>query len=263
MNDETPEARHARARAAHPDVSVSLETFARHWSEREAHGAIDDAYCADVLLAAGIEEGDAAALRWLLETVRRAVAAVSHVPAQHAAEIESTALASVAVGRGDGRPRISRYAAQGPLAAWLQVVVSRTAGAVAQAKGKPLDESRLERAVLDAPPAQAPEVAVLKGKYGGILSEAMKAAAAKLSSRDRSLLAMKYVDGLSTEEIGRAYQVHRATAGRWAESARNALLEALRDELATRMGVSRLEVDSLVRALATRVDVSLRWVLGG
>jgi RNA polymerase sigma-70 factor (ECF subfamily) len=257
----TPEERYAQAQREHPDVSVTFEDFEQHWNERAREAPIADARAGDLLLAAGIELGDAAALKWLLLSVRRAAAGQTRVSPQHAAEVESGAVATVAVGSGGERPRISRYSAQGPLTAWLQVVVARTAGGLARTKGYAPKEAELDGALEMGAPAQAPEVAVLKQRFGGVVGEAMRAAAAKLEARDRALLAMKYVDGLSIDEIGRAYRTHRATAARWVEGARNALLEALRDELAQRVGVSRLEVDSLVRALSARVDISLRLVL--
>jgi RNA polymerase sigma-70 factor (ECF subfamily) len=77
------------------------------------------------------------------------------------------------------------------------------------------------------------------------------------------LLSLHYLQGVGLEELARAWRVHRATVSRWLVAAREAFLGRTRDELVTRAGIDRLEVDSLVRALQSQLEVSLRRLLDG
>lgn len=77
------------------------------------------------------------------------------------------------------------------------------------------------------------------------------------------MLSLHYLQGVGLEELARAWRVHRATVSRWLVAAREAFLGRTRDELVTRAGIDRLEVDSLVRALQSQLEVSLRRLLDG
>ncbi len=61
--------------------------------------------------------------------------------------------------------------------------------------------------------------------------------------------------------MGKLHQVHRATAARWLQSIRDALLERTRVELQARLGAGAADVDSVIRLVASRLDVSLERVL--
>ena len=65
----------------------------------------------------------------------------------------------------------------------------------------------------------------------------------------------------SNAGIGRAYDVHRATAARWVAAVRTELGDRIRSELAARLKIAEDEVDSIVRLVKSRVDVSLERVL--
>jgi RNA polymerase sigma-70 factor, ECF subfamily len=58
------------------------------------------------------------------------------------------------------------------------------------------------------------------------------------------------------------YGVHRATAARWVNAAREELGEAIRAQIAQRLTISVGQVDSIVRLVQSRIDVSLERLLG-
>jgi RNA polymerase sigma-70 factor (ECF subfamily) len=66
---------------------------------------------------------------------------------------------------------------------------------------------------------------------------------------------------LNVDEIGSLYDVHRATAARWVAAARERLGTRIRDELAAQLKIDVAEVDSIVRLVQSRIDVSLERVL--
>jgi RNA polymerase sigma-70 factor, ECF subfamily len=252
----------ARAAKAWPAVKLSPEAFATAW---ESRGLLDPVRAEDVFLAVSIELRDPAALQWLQAQVQRGAKALEgRVQRGVLDDVESAVVELVAVGSATRPPRIQAYAGRGPLAGWLQVILTRAAWERASSVPATLRETDVEEAVLRdlAQASQAPELQALKQRFEGVLGPALRAAGLRLTPRDRTLISLHYADAASLDELARAYQVHRTTVARWLAQARSAFLEATRDELSTRTHVARHEVDSLVRALQSSADVSLRRMLG-
>ena len=77
----------------------------------------------------------------------------------------------------------------------------------------------------------------------------------------RSVLKMSFVDGLSIDEIGTIYVVHRATAARWIQRACDEVFEKTRDLLAERLSLSPTELDRMNAMVRSQLDVSLSQLL--
>jgi RNA polymerase sigma-70 factor (ECF subfamily) len=107
-----------------------------------------------------------------------------------------------------------------------------------------------------------PELSYMKELYRESFRAAFRAALDGLGAREKNLLRQHFVDGLGIDALGRMYGVHRATAARWVQSAREALLAATRREFAARTRVSKRECDSLLRLVQSRFDVTLRRLIG-
>ena len=93
--------------------------------------------------------------------------------------------------------------------------------------------------------------------YVAAFIEAVKLAFQRIPLKDRNLLRHHYLDGVETSELGRMLGVHRATAVRWLAAARESFVAAFRDELALRLNVQRLDVDSITRLFKSQLDISL------
>jgi RNA polymerase sigma-70 factor (ECF subfamily) len=83
----------------------------------------------------------------------------------------------------------------------------------------------------------------------------------RLSDRQRTILRQQLLDGLSIDEIGALYRIHRATAARWLEQARQQVLENTRALLLERLQVRPQELDSIIRLIRSRLEVSLRQLV--
>jgi RNA polymerase sigma-70 factor (ECF subfamily) len=120
-----------------------------------------------------------------------------------------------------------------------------------------------EDALLSALPSPLvdPEMALLRQTSRDEFREAFAEAVATLSSRERTLLRQHYVDGLQPGELGPLYGVHRTTALRWLQDASEVLVRATRRRLQARLDASPEDVDSLIRALGSQLDLSLRAYL--
>ncbi len=161
-----------------------------------------------------------------------------------------------------GRPaRIAEYAGRGELRTWLRVTITRTLLNLASRRP---DDRQADDALLEALPSLGddPELELIKRRYAKELGEAFARAAASLSPRERTLLRHALADGLSIDAIGTIYGVHRATAARWINGAREALQERVTRELAARLQVDRADLEHIVGLVRSRLDVSVRRCLG-
>lgn len=196
-----------------------------------------------------------AAVTALVETQARALGHLRLAPAE-LEDVKAQLLAELFVAADGVRPRLERYSGIGLLEAWLRVVVTRDALSWLKRNRRAVlvsDDTLLGE--LEAP-AEAPELAFFKQRYGGALSASFRRALAALETRQRNLLRQHYLDGLSLEETAALYRVHRATVARWLADAKASLLERTRDDLSASVGLQRLEVDSVMRLVQSRLDLS-------
>jgi RNA polymerase sigma-70 factor (ECF subfamily) len=155
--------------------------------------------------------------------------------------------------------KITEYAGQGPLGAWLRVVSVRIAIDVLRARGKapaPIDVDGIAEPLCDSP-----ELELVKSRYLPEVKAAFTEALAALGSEERNLLRLHLVDGLNLEEMARLFQVNRSTVFRWMAAAKGRVLDDARDRLQARLGVSAEEMESLLRVVRSRLDLSLSEVL--
>lgn len=161
----------------------------------------------------------------------------------------------------DGRPAaIGDYAGRGALRSWLRVCVSRELVRIAKAqqRAEPLEE----HLVADPGYGDDPALEELKAKYRAELAEAFRTALTELAARDRTLLRYQLIDGLTIDEIGPIFRVHRATAARWIAKVRDDLVTRTRTLMAEALGVDTAEAASIVRLVQSQLDMSVIRHLG-
>jgi RNA polymerase sigma-70 factor (ECF subfamily) len=255
---------HEAARAAWPGVEVDRARFAAYLLER-APGSHDlgALHTDDLYLACACTAGDAAGLaafeaRYVAEVpaflagVERSAAAVDDV-CQLVRE-------RLFVPADDGRrPKIAEYSGRGSLGSWLRVVTLRIAAN--RRRGDRPHESLDEVGAFDLLPAVDPELAIIKSRYRPAFDEALRAAFAGLTPRERLLFRMHFLDGLNIDRIGVVFGVHRATVARWIAAARDRLLERLMRGLGERLRIAPAELESLLAVVRSGLDVSLRALL--
>jgi RNA polymerase sigma-70 factor, ECF subfamily len=157
--------------------------------------------------------------------------------------------------RGDKPPAIHNYSGRGALRAWMRVSISRELVRLAKAQNR--STSLEEHLIADAGVAEDPVMEELKAKYRSELANAFRMALGELPARDRTLLRYQLIDGLSIDEIGAIFKVHRATAARWLQKIRDDLVERTRAMMAESLGVDTDEAASIVRLVQSQLDVSV------
>jgi RNA polymerase sigma-70 factor (ECF subfamily) len=157
----------------------------------------------------------------------------------------------------DGKPPgIVGYRGKGPLRGWVRITATRE---LIRHKKKQARETPMPRSLEEAIGGSNgdPMLEQLKAEYRSEFALALREAIADLSSEDRTLLQQQIVEGLSIDELGAAYGVHRATAARWYTRARGALVAATHKRLADRLKMPVEQIESVIRLVQSRLDASV------
>jgi RNA polymerase sigma-70 factor (ECF subfamily) len=258
----------ARARARWPHIAIDVERFA-DWIGARA-GAVEDPVRAlaalhgvDLYLARACSLGVPAAL----EAFEREV--LVHVPdfiarvdgaAALVDEVKQRLRTRLFVGDGVRARRIDDYSGRGALGAWIRVAAVRTAIDVLREGGR--ERPRDDAADLARAQAPSADVELLRARYQGAYEAAIRAALQELDRKQRNLLRLHFVDGMSVDGIGTAYGVHRATAARWLAQARSDLCARTERILGAELGLSRDELLSLAAVVRSQLHVSVARLLG-
>src|SRR5262249_53039665 len=108
-----------------------------------------------------------------------------------------------------------------------------------------------------------PDQRLARRTYHEALEAAFVLAAERLSSRDKNVLRYGLAEGLSIDQIGAIYGVHRLTAHRWLQQARATFAEQIRAVMMERLRMSPSEYGSMVRLVMSQFDVTIARVFGG
>jgi len=228
-----------------------------------------DEAAVELHLALGCARGDAAALaafeRDFLSAVGPALASMA-LPAATVDEVRQEVRRKLLVrepGR-EGPPRVVEYAGDGTLRGLVAVVAARTAlDGLRRARREAPAGDGGDDDLLDLPAASAdPRQQVIKAELRASFKKAFATAATGLEARDRNLLRLHYLDGLTLEQLASMYGVHRATVVRWIADVRGKLLSATRKGLRAEAGIGEAELDSVMALIESGLDVSVRRLFG-
>ena len=250
----------ARARTAFPEVPLDAEAFVA-WLAPRADRALPALPVEELFLAWACARGDPAATRALdthyLARLGPTVGRVDPSP-DFLDEVLQQLREKLLVGPS---PRIATYDGAGPLMSWLRAAAVRTALNARRpgAREVAADDEALEALPLAGPD---PELAAVRGQHRAVFSEAFRAALATLTPRERNLLRLQALDGLSLSAIGEMYGVNKSTVSRWLAHAHEALLAATREGLAQRLALDPAALDSLLKAMRSSLDLSVARLLG-
>jgi RNA polymerase sigma-70 factor (ECF subfamily) len=151
-------------------------------------------------------------------------------------------------------PRLGEYAGDGPLGAWLRTVAVRTALNARRPGAREIPGgSGIDPPLVDADP----ELALLRARYRDAFREAFSHAVAGLSPRERTVLRLTTLDGLTLARVGAIYGKDASTISRWLDQAKETVRDASRAHLKEQLQLPSAELDSLMRAADGELSVSL------
>jgi RNA polymerase sigma-70 factor (ECF subfamily) len=165
--------------------------------------------------------------------------------------------------RADGTCGASSYRGKGDLRGWLKVLLTRE---VLQQMRPEARQQKLKEAapqsLAEAVQRLDPEALLLESTYRGIFRETFTLALTSLPQKQQQLLRYYFVERMTIDEIGAIYRVHRATISRRITDVRAELLEATRQRLMERLSVSPAEVDSIIRLVDSKLEITFSQLLG-
>jgi RNA polymerase sigma-70 factor (ECF subfamily) len=265
----------AEGRAAWPEVNVDavevVAFVARQVTSDLAEAALDGLRPADLYLACGcakqLPSAIAAFDRDYIREVEIALARMRIAPPR-VSDVKQLVRQRLFVGGGTaGAPtspgKIAEYGGRGDLRRWVRSVAVRTCLNDLR-KGKReilVDDDHL--IAQHAIAADDPEVEYMKRTYASEFKAAFSEALRQLGAREQTLLRYHHVDGLNIDEIGAIYRVHRVTAFRWLEKAKEQLVRTTLDVLRAKLKLPAEELDSVLRMIRSQIHLSLVRHLGG
>jgi RNA polymerase sigma-70 factor, ECF subfamily len=257
----------ARGRTAWPAFSVDPSALARHvtdsvTNEPDPVAAVRELVAADLYLAFGCAAGDPGAIAVFEEKHMPEVAAYiarTDPDPVLADEVRQVLRQRLLVGDGTSGPKIASYSGRGPLGAWLRTVAVRVTLELVRSR-RPHTQLRQGDVELRAIGAD-PELDYLKTRYAREVGDAFATVLGALEHKQRNILRLYFLEGMTIEAIAAVYRVHRMTISRWIATWRDEIYAETQRLLRARLKVSPEELDSLLRLVQSRIDVSIRRYL--
>jgi RNA polymerase sigma-70 factor, ECF subfamily len=246
------------ARAQWPLVRLDDAVFIDHLREK-CTVPLEQVRGAELFLTAACLAGDEAALaafeQQFIAKVDKAVEGVDPSPS-FLDEVRQRVRERLLVG---ATPKLTEYSGLGSLQAWTRTVALRLA------LNHKRDTARevQDEGMIDALPlgGRDLELDYVRAQHREDFAAAFREALGSLESRARNVLRLSYVDRLSIDQIGTMYGTHRATAARWLNSAREELMVQTRQRLAQRLKLTQSDLNSLLGALQSNLEISLNRIL--
>jgi RNA polymerase sigma-70 factor (ECF subfamily) len=258
----------AAARAAFPQLVLDEAVFIRHLARTMRAAAIPpgavgalvamDLYLACACLARLPEAASTLQARHGA-SIRAAMSKL--LPRSEVAEAEQRLMASLLVGNASSPAKLQSYAGKAPLDRWLAVAAQNAALMWLRENRA---QRRMQAAAAAEPPARGstdPEIGFLKEKYRGEFERALADALARLPSRERVILRLHLVNGVTVEKIGKMLSVSQSTASRLLAAARQVLLQDIQQSLRERLNLPSDELASIAGMVASQIDLSLSNLL--
>ncbi|GHG78780.1 hypothetical protein [Comamonas sp. JC664] len=260
-------ARALREAASLQGVAPEPMAFARHLGARLSEAedpvvALERLHARDLALALACAQGtpgaadlfDAEVLRKLHGSLARFHPSPSFVD-----EVLQALRGNLLMPRPDSPPRLLGYAGVGSLLHWVNISAVRLALRMRKAQGQ---EAQVDAEMMAADPAQGGlELGLVREEARAHVRAAFVQAVASLDDEDRELLRLHFVEHLSLTRLGELYGVHKSTLSRRLAGVKALLESRTHQGLTERLSLSQEELDSLMRAVHGRLDVSLSGLL--
>jgi RNA polymerase sigma-70 factor, ECF subfamily len=153
-------------------------------------------------------------------------------------------------------PGIAQYSGRGPLSAWVRTCAKRTALRLVKLDSL---ETLVTREALAEEISDAcdQELTLLKSHYGEVFRQELLAALGDLPSKDRLLLQLHLVAGLSTTRIAKMYHLNQSSISRQLQRAAASIFTLIKQRVHLRLGVATAELESLLDLARSHIELSL------
>jgi RNA polymerase sigma-70 factor, ECF subfamily len=251
-----------QARRVWPAITLEIHSYARHLGERVAE--LDDTWesvfaslrTSDLYLACACMHRTPGALSAFesayLDKLDLKLAA-PHPSSTFMDEVRQALRCRLFVGDAEHPPRIAGYTGRGALGGWVFVTARRVALSMLRSR----DSGVYPAVDADIAVGDDLELQYFRNYFKCEFQAALKEALATLTDRERVVMHLNFVRGISLERIGMMYQVNQSTVSRWLGTARQSLRKQTWQRLARRNHLDPDEVSSLYRLLSDELDLSV------
>lgn len=244
-------------------VAIADEIALAYFAERvDLEQPLATTPAGDLYLACGCAHHEPAALQALeavLSSVPRWVARFSSDP-HFIAELTQRVRDKLLVSAPGQPAKIAQYAGRSALRVWIRAICCNLAiDLLRDDAARGASETAL--VVDELSDARTPELLWLRARHRAEIERAFEAALAELTPRERTLLRLSAVDGLTVAQIGQLYGFSAATASRRLKSIRETILDVATRRLEREMALPGAELRSLLRVVRSQLHLSLDRLL--
>ncbi|MBK7864708.1 MAG: hypothetical protein IPJ65_40130 [Archangiaceae bacterium] len=255
------------AEAQWPTLKLDAAGYLAHLAAHLPHGEPDALLSAvrsgDLYLAYGCALGEPEALRLfeakVLPSATRGLKRSANAAAEPD-EVLQRLRQALLVPTENGPAKISEYAGLGTLSNWIRASAIRLSMRLerrAPPSPEPDSEELLELQVA----LDDTELKLLKTSLREPFAAAFREAFAGLSTRERNVLRLHYLEGLSIDRIGAMHQVHRSSVARWLLQARERIAAETQDAVGRRCQLSRSDLRAVVALVQSQLESGLERLL--
>lgn len=161
----------------------------------------------------------------------------------------------------EAEPRLAEYTGRGALMIWIRVIAVRMVLRQSASHRETPDDTVLVALEALPSPEEDAELELIKRRYRHEFRQAVRKAFSVLSSEHRYLLRLHFLDQLPTTKMGPMFGRDQSTVSRWLKEARKKVYEETKQRLKDHLRLSSQEFESLMNAIRSRFDMSLRQFL--
>ena len=160
------------------------------------------------------------------------------------------------VGTDHSPAKIGDYRGRGPLSAWLRTSAKRLALRLAKVSSPEVLMTR-EALADEISDVCDQELALLKEHYGELFRQELVLALNELPARERMLLQLHLVAGLSTTRIAKMYHLNQSSISRQLQRAAANVFALIKQRVHARLGVETAELESLLDLARSHIELTL------
>lgn len=153
------------------------------------------------------------------------------------------------------RPGQKCYSGRGELVGWLCVTALRDARHKLDNKRREQPLTSIAEVILAAD--EDAEMAFLRKTYKPELTRAFQTAVASLTSEERNLLRYHFIKNMTIDDVGRIYGIHRATAARKINRAREILCERTEANFRAHIAIDTSAYKDLLPLIESQIRIQL------
>ena len=171
-------------------------------------------------------------------------------------ELRQALSESLFVGKDERGPRIADYKGRGPLSGWVRTCAKRAALRLSRTDNpeRLMTSDALAEEIADTCDQ---ELVLLKSHYGELFRQELVSALSILPAKDRMLLQLHLVAGLSTTRIAKMYHLNQSSISRQLQRAASSVFALIKQRIHSRLGVATAELESLLDLARSRIELSL------